>query len=79
MVVFGLLIYLVRKYTEDKKKANILTVLLAVPLIFIGLSRIYMGVHFPTDVLAGWCLGLAILMVLISIEDKYSGRKTESI
>lgn len=79
MVVFGLLIYLVRKYIDDKKKANILTVLLAVPLIFIGLSRIYMGVHFPTDVLAGWSLGLAILMILISIGETYSSRKKEKL
>lgn len=74
MVVFGLLIWLVRKYVKDKKKANIITVILAVPLVFIGLSRIYMGVHYPTDVLAGWCLGMAALMVIISIEDKLSDK-----
>lgn len=76
MVVFGLLIYLVRKYVRNRKAANLLTVVLAIPWIFIGLSRIYMGVHYPSDVLAGWALGAVVLMVIISIEETCTARKS---
>jgi hypothetical protein len=37
-----------------------LLVALAFPFL-VGLSRVYLGVHFPTDVLAGWALGAAFV------------------
>lgn len=36
----------------------------------IGYSRVYAGVHYPTDVIAGWILGIVIAKLLILVADK---------
>jgi undecaprenyl-diphosphatase len=47
-----------RIQTRRRIKVYVISLALFFSLI-IGLSRIYLGVHYPTDVLAGWSMGLA--------------------
>lgn len=49
---------LARLLPTGRLKAYVLVVALLLTGL-VGISRIYLGVHFPTDVAAGWCFGLA--------------------
>ena len=56
--------------TIRSKWAYILAVVL---VFFIGLSRIYLGVHFLHDVLTGWLAGILIILLYIKFEAPVSG------
>src|SRR5207302_4145258 len=44
----------------ERRRLKIYCVAVAMLLTFlVGVSRVYLGVHYPTDVLAGWAAGLA--------------------
>lgn len=52
---------LARVQSRRRLKAYLLSVAIVLTLL-IGMSRVYLGVHWPTDVLAGWCAGAAWAM-----------------
>jgi hypothetical protein len=47
-----------------------LWILAAALVLLIGLSRLYLGVHFPHDVLGGWLLGLGALAIFVWSEPR---------
>ena len=71
MVFYGYLIYLIYKYVDNKKIKIPLIIVLAILIPLIGLSRIYLGVHYTSDVLCGFLLGWIYLIIFISISNKY--------
>lgn len=65
VVFYGFLIFLIWKYLKNKPIKISLTIFLSAFALLIGYTRIYLGVHYASDVLAGIFAGLAYLSVAI--------------
>jgi len=58
-VTFLTLGALLTRVTADRKSKLYFMATAIVLTIMVGLSRLYLGVHYPSDILAGWCIGSA--------------------
>lgn len=71
MAFYGILIYLIWKEIKNKKIKIIMTIMLSIMILIMGITRIYFNVHYASDVIGGFLLGIiCILICIITISKK---------
>ncbi|MEO5910409.1 MAG: phosphatase PAP2 family protein [Pelobium sp.] len=67
IVFYGFIAYLSIALIKKRGVKSLIIMLCASMVAIIGISRIYLGVHFPSDILAGYLAGISWLMFCIII------------
>jgi len=62
---YGLLIYIIWGYTKNRALRWTIATILLLTILMIGISRVYLRVHYPSDVLAGFAAGFLWLSISI--------------
>ena len=71
LAFYRYLIYLIYKYINNKHLKRTLIIILSVLICIIGVSRIYLGVHYTSDVLGGFLISFAYLIIYIELVNKF--------
>ena len=67
MAFYTMVFMITKKHVDNKKtKLTISIICIIIPLV-IGISRIYLGVHYTSDVVAGWVLGFVISIIVFNL------------
>lgn len=62
MILFGTLIFVMPLFFKNTSLRLAAQIILGLLILGIGVSRIYVGVHYPSDVLGGFLLGISWLL-----------------
>lgn len=72
---YGFIIYLIYQYVKNRKVKIVAISFLTCLILLIGFSRIYLGAHYLSDVVAGFLISLSYLIIYIKIVGKYIDKK----
>ncbi|MBC5776010.1 phosphatase PAP2 family protein [Pontibacter sp. KCTC 32443] len=75
MALFGLLAYFLYRHNNSGPYRTLIAWPTAILILLVSFSRIYLGVHFLSDVLAGMLLGLLWMLVGVSLEEVMQYRR----
>lgn len=68
---YGFLIYLILKSSLSKSTKLIYSILLILLIVFICITRVYLGVHYASDVLGGLIISILYTILFTSVVIKY--------
>ena len=71
MGFYGMFIYLVWRCDIKKTYKIIFTIIFGILTILICISRIYLGVHYASDIIAGFVISVSYLIIAISALEYY--------
>jgi len=69
-VVCGLLLWLLHRYGAGRAVWRTAMVLAVVSVVGVGLTRVWLGVHWPSDLLGGWVLGALVVAVAVGMYER---------
>lgn len=70
MMIAGAVVIIINQRVRSLLIKRLLQVGLLLLAVLVAVSRIYIGVHYPTDIIGGWLLALALLLVLFPYYDQ---------
>jgi undecaprenyl-diphosphatase len=77
MVAYGIAAVLVSRSRLPRRARTVLVAILGAVVGLICLSRIWLGVHYPTDVLAGWVAGGVVVVLFAALTRRVSPAPAE--